>query len=106
MGLRPLHRACANLMLPSVRSLLNAGANPLLSDKRNRLPSEMMKCAKSSKRATSTKVRLARRETIRLIDKVLEEKIEANALRGLEAQLDTVDLEPITDPLDFDTLKL
>ena len=72
MGLRPLHRACANLMLPSVRSLLNAGANPLLSDKRNRLPSEMMKCAKSSKRATSTKVRLARRETIRLIDKVLE----------------------------------
>jgi len=105
-GLRPLHKACQYLMLSSVRALLNAGADPTMRDKRKRLPIENLPKVRGKKSLGSKDLWQAKRDTIRMIEKVISEKIEETQLRGLQAQLDGVEINPLTAQIDIDSIQL
>jgi len=47
-----------------------------------------------------------RREQARLISKIFEDKISELELGGIQSELGTVELNPITSQLDIETLKL
>lgn len=93
-------------MLSSVRALLNAGADPTVRDKRKRLPIENLPKVRGKKSLGSKDLWQAKRDTIRMIEKVIREKIEETQLRGLQAQLDGVEINPLTAQIDIDSIQL
>jgi hypothetical protein len=101
-------------MLVTVRSLLNHGANPTLKDNRNRLPSEMLK--KRTFRNLNKSMHLPgngprvkaalRRAQSKMIEQMLNQKIDDIALNGIQNQLDTFEFNPICENVDMNTLNL
>ena len=93
-------------MLSSVRALLNAGADPTARDKRKRLPVENLPKIRGKKSLGSKDLWQAKRDSIRLIEKVISDKIDETQLKGIQAQLDGVELNPLTVQIDIDALQL